>query len=421
MLYHAYQSYADATEPMRMAARAMLGMTSAMSWPGALPMQQAFFNHLPMDMANGAGMRRLRAALELISDTRLTHKRPSFRIESVESAGRERAVSEVPVLELPFGTLLKFDKKIKNSQPRVLVVAPLSGHFATLLRDTVKTLLADHEVYVTDWANARDVPLSAGRFGFEDYVTYLIRFLEEMGPGAHVVSVCQPCVQALAATALMAEDKNPAAPLSLTLMAGPIDVRESPTAVNELANTRPIEWFKSNLLATVPLRFPGAGRQVYPGFVQLMSFMSMNLERHQKSHQDLYHHIAEGETEKARRIREFYDEYFAVLDLTAEFYIETVERVFQSAELAEGRMSYFGRTVDPSKIRRTMLLTVEGGRDDICAVGQTAAAHDLCAGLPPHLRRHHLQSNVGHYGVFSGRKWQNEIYPTVRNTILSME
>ena len=264
------------------------------------------------------------------------------------------------------------------------------------------------------------MPLSAGRFGVDDYVEYLIRFLEEMGPESHLLAVCQPCVQALAAVAVMSEDRNPATPLSMTLMAGPIDTRESPTTVNELATQNPLSWFKQTLISNVPYRYPGRGRAVYPGFVQLSAFMTMNMERHQAAHQKLYDHLAAGETEEAKKIKDFYDEYFAVLDLTEEFYIETIDRVFQRAELATGDFTYRGRKVDPGAIHHTALLTVEGGRDDICSLGQTAAAHDLCNALRPHLKRHHLQANVGHYGVFSGKRWEKEIYPVVRNTILAM-
>ncbi|WP_226625427.1 polyhydroxyalkanoate depolymerase [Alloyangia pacifica] len=361
------------------------------------------------------------AALEMMSRFRLSHSRPAFGINSVRVDNRDVPVVEEVALDLPFGTLLRFRKDMDTPQPKVLVTAPLSGHFATLLAGTVKVLLRDHDVYVTDWKNARDVPVSDGDFGVEDYISYVIRFLEELGPGAHILGVCQPCVQALAAVAVMSEERNPATPRSMTLMAGPVDVRESPTMVNDLANEKPIEWFERNVIARVPWRYAGAGRKVYPGFVQLTAFMSMNMERHREQHKRLYDHIVAGETEQARKIKEFYDEYFAVLDLTEEFYIETIERVFQKAELATGEMTYRGRRIDPSKIRHTALLTVEGGRDDICGLGQTSAAHDLCSSLRPHLKRHHLQANVGHYGVFNGRKWENEIYPVVRNMILAME
>ena len=364
---------------------------------------------------------RVAAALELISRFQLTHARPDFAIRSVPVGNREVPVTEEVALDLPFGKLLHFAKDVDAPQPKILVVAPLSGHFATLLRNTVEVLLRDHDVYITDWSNARDVPASAGAFGVEDYVAYVIRFLEDMGESNHVLAVCQPCVQTLAAVAIMSEDRNPSTPLSMTLMAGPIDVRESPTVVNDLANDKPISWFRANVCTRVPWRYKGAGRKVYPGFMQLVAFMAMNLERHKEQHRKLYDHLARGEVREAERIKEFYDEYFAVLDLTEEFYLETIDRVFQKAELARGEFTYRGRKVDPRAIRRTALLTVEGGRDDICSLGQTAAAHELCSSLRPHLRRHHLQANSGHYGVFSGRRWEREIYPVVRNMILAME
>jgi len=307
------------------------------------------------------------------------------------------------------------------AQPRVLVVAPLSGHFATLLRATVRTLLPEHDVFITDWHNARDVPITAGRFGIDEYVEHLIDYLEILGPGAHVLAVCQPCVAVLAAVALMAQSGNPAQPRSMTLMAGPIDCRINPTKVNELANKRDIAWFERMLTATVPMRYPGAFRHVYPGFVQLAAFMTMNVERHVKAHKELYDNLANGELEKAATTKAFYDEYFAVLDLTAEFYLETVRHIFQEYALPLGRLKWRGETIDPAAIRRTMLLTVEGERDDICAVGQTVAAHDLCKKLRPYLKRHHMQAGVGHYGVFSGKRWENQVYPIVKNVILSSD
>jgi polyhydroxyalkanoate depolymerase len=330
-------------------------------------------------------------------------------------------VTEEALAATPFGTLLHFKKDIQQAQPRVLVVAPLSGHFATLLRETVKTLLADHDVCITDWHNARDIPLSAGRFGFEDYIDHIIQWLGVLGPGAHLLAVCQPCVQVLAAVAVMAQAQDPAKPKSMTLMAGPVDTRVNPTKVNELASGKPIKWFEKNLISGVPSRYAGRGRRVYPGFVQLMAFMSMNVERHRKAHLDLYGHLAKGEVEKAQAIKDFYDEYFAVLDLTAEFYLETVAWVFQETRLAKGELTFRGERVDTKAIHRTMLLTVEGERDDICSIGQTAAAHELCSGLRPHLKRHHLQAGVGHYGVFAGRRWEAQVYPQVKNTILATD
>jgi polyhydroxyalkanoate depolymerase len=314
---------------------------------------------------------------------------------------------------------LHFKKDVAVAQPRVLVVAPLSGHFATLLRATVRTLLPEHDVFITDWPNARDVPITAGRFGIDEYVEHLIKYLEVMGPGSHVLAVCQPCVAVLCAVALMAQSGNPAQPRSMTLMAGPIDCRVNPTKVNELANKRDIAWFERMLTATVPMRYPGAFRHVYPGFVQLAAFMTMNIDRHVKAHKELYDNLANGELEKAATTKAFYDEYFAVLDLTAEFYLETVRHIFQEYALPLGRLKWRGETIDPGAIRRTMLLTVEGERDDICAVGQTVAAHDLCRKLRPYLKRHHMQAGVGHYGVFSGKRWENQVYPIVKNVILS--
>jgi polyhydroxyalkanoate depolymerase len=282
-------------------------------------------------------------------------------------------------------------------------------------------MLPEHDVYITDWHNMRDVERKHGRFGFDEYVGHLIKFLEVIGPGGHVLAVCQPCVAVLEAVAVMAQHNNPAQPRSMTLMAGPIDTRVNPTKVNELANSKTIDWFEKNLIARVPFRYPGAFRQVYPGFVQLAAFMSMNIDRHIKAHRELYDNIRLGELEKAKITKDFYDEYFAVLDLSAEFYLETVQWVFQEHRLPTGTLEWQGEKVEPRAIRRTALLTVEGERDDICAVGQTLAAHDLCSSLRPYRKRHHMQAGVGHYGVFSGKKWEQQIYPLVKNLILSSE
>ena len=366
-------------------------------------------------------LRNLTAAYELISRAGLTHERPPFGIDRVTVGNREVAVTEEPAHVTPFGTLLHFKKDIEQAQPRVLLIAPLSGHFATLLRSTVRTMLPEHDVFITDWHNVRDVPVEDGPFGFDDYIGHLIEFLEVLGPGTHIIAVCQPCVAALIAAAVMAQNGNPAQPRSMTLMAGPIDTRVHPTKVNVLAQSKPIAWFEKNLIATVPRRYPGAARRVYPGFVQLAAFMSMNIDRHVKAHQELYDHLVKGEIEKAKAKKDFYDEYFAVLDLTVEFYLETVRLVFQEHALPRGELHYQGQKVEPAAIRRTMLLTVEGERDDICAVGQTAAAHDLCTGLRPYLKRHHMQVGVGHYGVFSGKKWEGQIYPLVKNIILASD
>jgi polyhydroxyalkanoate depolymerase len=365
-------------------------------------------------------LRNLTAAYKLIAQAGLTHARPAYGIDTVRIGNRDVAVTEETLAATPFGTLLHFRKELEVAQPRVLVVAPLSGHFATLLRGLVRTMLRDHDVCITDWHNARDIGTRHGRFGFEDYIAHLIEWLEQMGPGTHLVAVCQPCVQVLAAAAVMAEARSSAQPRSMTLMAGPVNVRINPTKVNELATSKPIKWLERNLIAEVPARFPGAGRRVYPGFVQLAAFMSMNIGRHRKAHLELYEALANADSTKAAT-KAFYDEYFAVLDLTAEFYLETVSIVFQEALLAHGRLTYRGRRVDPGAIRRTALLTVEGERDDICGIGQTAAAHHLCKGLRPYMKRHHLQTDAGHYGVFSGKRWEHQIYPIVRNTILASE
>jgi len=402
MLYHAYQTQADLLEPVRALAR----MTAdALSSSGGL--------------AGNFMTRRWAATCELMSRAALSHRRPDFAIPTAVVAGREVAVTEEAGLVTPFATLLHFRKDTRTEQPRVLVVAPLSGHFATLLRGTVETLLPENDVYITDWHNARDVGAEHGTFGLDEYTEHIIRFLEFIGPGSHVIAVCQPCVSALAAVAVMAQDSNPAQPRSMILMAGPIDARINPTKVNELATSKPIEWFENNLISTVPAKFAGRGRRVYPGFVQLSAFMAMNLERHIKAHVDMYEQLAAGEYEKAQITKDFYDEYFAVLDLAADFYLETVVKVFQEYELPRGRLRWRGNKIEPRAIRRTALLTVEGEKDDICALGQTLAAQDLCSGVRPYMKSHHMQAGVGHYGVFSGKRWQNQIYPIVRNTILA--
>jgi poly(3-hydroxybutyrate) depolymerase len=404
MLYLAYQTQSDMMAPVRVWASLALATGG-----GQQP------------LGDGNVMRNLTAAYELIARAGLTHTRPPFGISHVTVGNREVEVHEEAAARTPFGTLLHFKKDIALTQPRVLIVAPLSGHFATLLRATARTMLPEHDVYITDWHNARDVPLTAGRFGIDEYVDHLIHYLELMGAGSHVLAVCQPCVAVLSAVALMAQAGNPAQPRSMTLMAGPIDCRVNPTKVNELANKRDIAWFERMLTASVPVRYPGAFRRVYPGFVQLAAFMTMNIERHVKAHKELYDNLANGEIEKAASTMAFYDEYFAVLDLTAEFYLETVRYIFQEYALPLGKLKYRGEAIDPSAIRRTMLLTVEGERDDICAVGQTVAAHDLCRKLRPYLKRHHMQAGVGHYGVFSGKRWENQVYPIVKNVILSSD
>jgi poly(3-hydroxybutyrate) depolymerase len=403
LLYQAYQAHNDLLRPVRLLAEATAGTF-----------------RLPVPGLSGIGwLRRIAAVNQLLAGARLSHERPAFGIARTRLGNDEVAVHEEAVQIRPFGTLLRFRKDVETAQPRVLLVAPMSGHFATLLRGTVETMLPDHDVYITDWHNARSVPLHDGRFDFDDFIDHVIGFIERIGADTHVVAVCQPSVAVLAAAALMAQESNPVQPRSITLMAGPIDTRVNPTAVNALAQRRSIGWFERRLIGTVPLRHPGALRRVYPGFVQLTSFMAMNLERHLKAHRDLYDHLLAGDTARAEAIRSFYDEYFAVMDLPAEFYLETVRLVFQEHRLALGTLTSRDVPVEPRAIRRTALLTIEGEKDDICAVGQTLAAHDLCSGIRPFMKRHYVQTGVGHYGVFNGRRWQTQVYPIVRNFILA--
>ena len=401
MMYQAYQAQSDLMWPLRTLARMSLPM-----------LQDPSFG-----LAGQSALRQAAAACRVLELAEVTHKRPPWRIDQVMVKGESVPIVEEVVLTTPFATLLRFRKPGAPVQPKVLVVAPMSGHFATLLRDTVRTVLQDHDVYVTDWHNVRDVPLSAGRFGLDEYTQHLIDFLAEMGPNANVIAVCQPCVSALAAVAVMSEDRHPATPASLTLMAGPIDCRISPTEVNKLATSQPITWFEKNLISHVPWRHGGGGRRVYPGFVQLSAFISMNKDRHVNAFKDYYQHLVEDEFDKAEVTRTFYEEYMAVADLSADFYLETVSLVFQQHALPKGELMFKGRRVDPAAIRRTALVTIEGERDDICAIGQTLAAQDLASSLRPYMRTHYVQPNVGHYGVFSGKRWKNQIYPLVRDVI----
>ena len=401
MMYHAYQAQSDLLRPLRQMAKvhgAMLGTE-------------------PPQPGLASVTRPSMAASKVFELSEVTHHRPAWRIDSVVVKGEPQPVVEEVVARTPFAELLRFHKPGVGPQPKLLVVAPMSGHFATLLRDTVRTALQDHDVYVTDWLNVRDVPLSAGRFGLDEYIEHVMRFTEELGPRGHVLAVCQPTVAALSAVALMSEDGHPATPASLTLMAGPIDCRVSPTSVNKLAMSKPIEWFEQNLISTVPWQHGGAGRRVYPGFVQLSAFISMNRERHENAFKDYYKQLLQGDFDRAEVTRLFYEEYLAVADLAAEFYLETVAKVFQEFALPQGLLTYRGRPINPAAIRRTALVTIEGERDDICAIGQTLAAQDLASSLRPWLRTHYVQANVGHYGVFSGKRWQAQIYPIVRNVI----
>jgi polyhydroxyalkanoate depolymerase len=374
---------------------------------------------LPSEVRDLGAVRYLGALCEMVSRASLSHERPAFEI-AVDGV----PVSERIVLERPFSRLLRFaapGATTARGRPRVLLVAPLSGHFATLLRSTVRTLLPDFDVYLTDWRNARDVPLDEGRFGFDEYVDDVIAALNHLGPQVHVIAVCQPAVPVLAALSVMARDATTPPARSATLMAGPIDARINPTSVNDLAESRGIDWFERNVIATVPRSYAGAGRRVYPGFLQVSAFVNMNLQRHVRSHYELFVDLVNGDLASAYVKKAFYDEYFAVLDMPAEFYLETVERVFQRYLLARGELEHRGTAVDPGLLRRMTLLTVEGARDDVCAPGQTLAAHDLCTGIGAPRKRHYLQPDVGHYGVFSGRRWETRIYPVVRSVLQAAE
>jgi poly(3-hydroxybutyrate) depolymerase len=401
MIYHLYQANMDLLDPIRLVSKST-SQFMRKPWPGT---------------EHNFTAKVVASALELISDTGTTHRRPSFEIDTIRVGNRLVEVREEAAFVTPFGTLLHFAKDSTVRQPKILLVAPMSGHFATLLRGTVKVLLQDHDVYITDWHNARDVPLKDGVFGFDDYTDHVIRFLEVLGPGSHVIAVCQPAVAVLAAVSIMAQSNNRAQPRSMTLMAGPIDTRLSPTKVNKLAKEHSIDWFEKNLIGSVPFRYRGARRRVYPGFMQLTAFVSMNLDRHVRAHLDQFKNLVKGDGDSVTMHRKFYDEYLAVMDLPAEFFLQTVKKVFQDHDLPRGALTFRHRPVEPAAIRRTALFTVEGELDDICAIGQTMAALDLCKNLRPSMKRHHLQTGVGHYGVFNGKRWANEIYPQVREFV----
>jgi poly(3-hydroxybutyrate) depolymerase len=361
------------------------------------------------------------ASLEVFAHASAPRAKPEFGIASVK-VGRKRAeVREEIALARPFGNLKHFEKVGVKAGPPLLIVAPMSGHYATLLRGTVERMLPEHDVYITDWADAKLVPVTAGRFDLDDYIDYLIAFLdaigEKTGKRAHLLAVCQPSVPALAATALMGADKAKWRPKTLTMMGGPVDTRKAPTAVNTLATQRPHGWFQNNVIATVPMIYPGAGRQVYPGFLQLAGFMTMNLGSHLISHWEMFKHLVVGDEEGADATRHFYDEYRAVCDMTAEFYLQTVDVVFQRHLLPKGKLKHRGRAVDPSAIRDTALLAIEGERDDISGIGQTRAALNLATKLPISQKQYLLAKDVGHYGIFNGRKWRDRIAPVVEDFI----
>ena len=357
------------------------------------------------------------SALDVFAHASAPRGKPAFGIETTMVKGKTVPVQEEIVLRKPFGQLKRFRREGIEGGPRLLIVAPMSGHYATLLRGTVERMLPGHDVYITDWRDAKLVPLSEGKFDLDDYVDYLIAFLEHIGPGAHVLAVCQPSVPCYAAAAVMSADKNPARPRTLTMMGGPIDTREAPTAVNTLATERPHSWFQRNVIATIPYGYPGAGRAVYPGFLQLAGFMTMNLGSHLTSHWELFKHMVAGDGESAEATKDFYDEYRAVCDMTEEFYLQTVDVVFQRHLLPKGEMMHRGRRVDPAAITDVAILAIEGERDDISGIGQTKAALKISTSLPDEMKQYHLAKSVGHYGIFNGSKWRERIAPVVEQWI----
>jgi len=332
--------------------------------------------------------------------------------------GVEVAVREEIVLQMPFGQLKRFVKEGVEDAPRLLIVAPMSGHFATLLRGTVERMLPKHDVYITDWRDAKAVPLSDGRFDLDDYIDYLVAFLEKVGPGAHMLAVCQPSVPCYAMACLMSAQNHPCRPKTLTMMGGPIDTREMPTGVNTLATERPHSWFAQNVIATVPFKYPGSGRKVYPGFLQLTGFLSMNLGSHMMSHFEMYKHLVAGDDESADATKDFYEEYRSVYDMTAEFYLQTIDVVFQDHSLPKGTMMHRGTRIDPAAITDIAILAVEGERDDISGVGQTKASLTISTSLPDKMKKYHLAPGAGHYGIFNGNKWRTQIAPVVENWIV---
>jgi poly(3-hydroxybutyrate) depolymerase len=397
--------------------RALMG-----PWTGAAGAMARMFSEPGNGWSQLPGASQLAAGSELMYRLGKDYEKPSFDIHRVEAHGREVAVLEQVALELPFCRLLHFARYSNDAagvaalhaDPAVLLVAPLSGHHATLLRDTVKTLLRDHDVYITDWTDARMVPLEHGAFHLDDYVDYIRQFIGQLGAETlHVVSVCQPTVPVLAAVSLMAS-AGETTPRTLTLMGGPIDTRCNPTRPDDLATQHPLDWFRHTVIQPVPANYPGRGRLVYPGFLQHAGFVAMNPGHHLFSHWDFYRNLARGYTDDADAHRRFYDDYNAVLDMAAEFYLDTIDVVFQRHLLPKGEWSVRGDPVRPQDIRRTALLTVEGERDDISGLGQTEAAHALCSGIPRKRKRHLLAPDVGHYGIFSGRRWRDDTYPHLR-------
>ena len=409
MLYAMHEAAYYASTPMRQAALMARDFWSSPVNPAA---------------ATSVG-RNLFASADLLANVTRRYGKPAWNIDTVNINGVDVRVRAVEAWSSPWVKMIHFSRDMTDMrragrraiEPSLLIVAPLSGHYATLLRGTVQAFLQDHDVYITDWANARTVPMMEGRFDFHDYIDHVRQMLTVLGPRPHVVAVCQPGPPVLAAASLMAEDGDPSRPASMTFMGSPIDARLSPTVTNRLAEERPFTWFQKQMIYTVPPPYPGMMRRVYPGFVQLYSFMSMNLERHQDAHRQYFNDLVKGDGDHADKHLEFYDEYLSVLDLTEEFYLQTIDIVFQQYLLPKGELMHRGRLVNPGKVTDIGLMTVEGEHDDISGIGQTQAAHALCSALPDDLKEDYIQPGVGHYGVFNGRRFREEIYPKVREFI----
>jgi poly(3-hydroxybutyrate) depolymerase len=409
MLYALHEAAYYAATPMRAAARLTRDWWSS-----------------PLNPARNSTLgRSLSAGADLYENVTRRYGKPEWHIDEIQVNGHPVRVRQTVVWESAWCRLVQFDRDMADMRhagklqldPAVLIVAPMSGHYATLLRGTVEAFAPDHAVFITDWKNARDVPMLEGRFDFDDYIEHIQQMLRALGHRAHVVAVCQPGPPVLAAAALMAEDNDPRRPRTMTFMGSPIDARLSPTVTNKLAEERPFTWFESNMIYTVPAPYPGAGRRVYPGFVQLASFMSMNMERHKDAHRRYFDHLVSGDGDSADKHRAFYDEYLAVMDLTEEFYLQTIDKVFQDYALPKGELMHRDRLVKPSAITDIGLMTVEGELDDISGIGQTQAAHELCANIPADMKLDHVQQGVGHYGVFNGRRFREEIFPRVADFI----
>jgi len=402
LLYHAYEMQ-----------RAWLSSASTWASIGAEMLSNPNLSMGYMGMGPAAA-----SALEVFAHAAAPYGKPEFGIESVVVDGSDHSVCETTVVSKPFGNLKRFVRDgLPDDAPQLLIVAPMSGHYATLLRGTVERMIESCAVFITDWADAKTVPTSEGKFDLDDYIDYIGEFLTHIGPQAHMMAVCQPSVPAFAATAIMNRDNHPCTPATLTMMGGPIDTRESPTTVNDLAMERPIVWFRETVIVTVPMNHSGAGRRVYPGFLQLAGFMSMNLGSHMQSHYEMFKHLNAGDDDSAQATKDFYDEYRSVCDMTAEFYLQTVEEVFQRHSIPNGTFVHNGKVVDLSEIQSTAILAVEGERDDISGLGQTKAALHLADKLPSTKKRYYMAEGAGHYGIFNGSKWRDKVAPVVEEFI----